>query len=154
MWITVTGKKCPKTHKSEIVWKENAGMNVLRLGTNHPLSQAHHSFLLFLSFSSSLAPSEGQQQLYVGDKRVQRWVLGSDWLAQLLRWCEDYRLRLSKGHSAHGCHLVTSLPQMTVGLATLMEQSLRFKSFFHLCFCLKPPFTFKTQSQTGCWAYF
>lgn len=76
-------------------------------------------FILALSFlSSPLAPSEGQQQLYAGDKRVQRWALGSDWLAQLLRWCEDCRLRLSKGHSARGCHLVTSLPQMTVGLAT------------------------------------
>lgn len=69
-------------------------------------------FLLFLLFS--LHPLQrlarrGQQQLYAGDKRVQRWVLGSDWLAQLLRWCEDYKLRLSKGHSIHGCHLVTLL---------------------------------------------
>lgn len=83
-------------------------------------------FILALSFfspSSSLAPSEGQQQLYAGDKSVQQWALSSDWLAQLLRWCEDCRLRLSKGHSAHGCHLVTSLLQMTAWLATLTAQS-------------------------------
>lgn len=111
MWSIVTRKKT-SSDTSEIVWKKHADMNVLRLNTNHPLSQRHHSFLLFLSFPSSLAPLEGQWQLHAGDKRVQRWALGSDWLTQLLRWCEDCRLRLSKDHSAHGRHLVTSLPQM------------------------------------------
>lgn len=86
-------------------------------------------------------------QLHAGDKRMQWWGLGSDWLTQLLRWCEDCRLRLSNDRSARGCHLATSLPQMPVGLASLTAEILCLRLF--LLFCRIQPLTFKSQSQTG-----
>lgn len=118
------------------------------------VSGAHSCAFFPFSPSSSLAPSKGQQQLYAGDKRVRRWALGCDRLAQLLRWCEDYRLRLSKGHSARGCHLVTSLLQMTVWLATYTHSAInasvrRVLSGLRTSCTRSPPHISKSLIQCG-----
>lgn len=130
MWLIVTGKESKGTVALTI---QRALKTFLRSNeteswmfsdrTHISLRHAFHS-CSFLPFSAlpSLSHSEGLQQLYAGDKSVRWWVLASDWPAQLPRWCEDCRLCLSKGHSIHGCHLMTSPPQKT----TIWTESLWF----------------------------
>lgn len=53
MNITPVTKKI-QIHTSEMAWNKDADVKVLQHKTNHPLSRAYHSLLLFLSFLSVL----------------------------------------------------------------------------------------------------
>lgn len=73
-----------KHHTSKIVRKKDASASVPRLDTNHPLSQAQHSFLLFPFFPLHSLPRRGNGSC------MQVISVCSDGRSALIGWLNSY----------------------------------------------------------------